>query len=149
MSLEKENNIKETKVKSIGSYTVYEFGVEIKNYGIIVFLANIKNENNKDLLEISLKTSVNSGTTHFVVGFYINDISELGIAKEIERLFEANYFDAELLLALKSEELLEHSISGLVTVETLQEYIQSRDFDRCRFEFSMDAYSKDVDNEES
>lgn len=117
MSFEKESNIDETEVRSIRSYTTYEFGIEVKNYGKVIFLANVRKEDNKDLLEISIKTRENAGMTHFAVGMFIDDVNEVAIKNEIERIIECNYFDDNISLAFKDEEKLEQFHNDMLTRE--------------------------------
>lgn len=89
------------------SYAVFEFKVKIEDVGECIILANVVKDDGKDLLEISLKTSEDSGLVHFVVGMYIDDSSESGIKAEIARLVDANYIDNFLITALADEEILE------------------------------------------
>ena len=106
------NNGQLITVKSRTKYTTYEYTYTSEFHGDVIILANINDKDNpyKDghLLEISLKTSANSGMAHFIVGFKIDDDSELAIRKEIVRLAENEYYETSVNLAIEEEEKLEN-----------------------------------------
>ena len=106
-------------VQKKNSYTTYEFKVDIDYVGECIMLANVVKDDNKDLLELSIKTADNAGFTHFAVGFYIKDVSEAGIMEEIQRLVDYNYFDDILSLALEDEEILEEYYSNKLDVQPM------------------------------
>ena len=99
-------------IKAKTNYTTYEFIYSVKEgFQDIIIKAYVdKNDRDKDgkyLLNISLKTSDNMGLEHFVVGYYIDNVNEFTIRKEIMNLAESDYFDDDIELALDDENYLE------------------------------------------
>ena len=90
-------------VKLKTSYMVHEYEVIIKDIGACILLASIVKDDGKDLLEVSLKANERSRLVYFVVGYYIEDSSEIGIKSEVKKLVDNEYFNTFLLDALEDE----------------------------------------------
>lgn len=95
-------------LKNKTNYTMYEFIYSNELLGDVILLAHTeKDKEDKIWLNIWCKTHDRSGLMHFMVGFIIDNDSELLIRREVERLAECGYFDNSIDHSMEEEVMLE------------------------------------------
>jgi hypothetical protein len=104
MNLEKVSNAYKSKLRTIKNYITYELGLTTENYGERIILASISKRDNKDFLEIALKTNKDASTTYNLIAMFIENGSNLEIHRKLEQLIECGYIDENSFLAIEAME---------------------------------------------
>lgn len=99
-------------IKNKDNYRIYEYIYDAPIYGNVILLAHARKKEDENWLSIWLKTSDDMGFMHFIIGFKIEDDSELTIRRAVEYLTSENaeYLNDAIFLAFEDEGKLEDSL---------------------------------------